>query len=419
MKLIHKTILYYILISLPLLIIAALCSYYLISNILREGTDESLWREKLNAEKQIQFLNGDQNKYLDLDSLSGISLVSNNQTGYAFFENTFFDKYEEENINYRILRSYFRYHDKNYLITIAKPTIEEEDLLEGLFSTFALIIGFLLLGFFLVNWILSKTVWKPFYKTLEKLNRYEVKNHPITNFESSGTKEFNQLNWSLNQMTDKIYSDYLQQKEFAENASHEMQTPLAVLKASIGLLIQSPNIKEMEMNHIQTIDNMVKKLSSLNKSLLLLSKIENHQFKDETPINLKDVIIKSLSNYQPLVDSKNILVNLDLTQDLILIKCNPVLTEVLVSNLIHNAIRHNLNGGNLKIKLRENELTISNSGEILRINENELFERFKKSDVVNESLGLGLSIVKSICDNFGFQINYSCLNELHTFTLKF
>lgn len=418
MKLISKTILYYILISLPLLFIAGFCSYYLISNELRDGTDEALWKEKLNAERQIILLREPQTLYLSIDSLSVISPVSTNESGYVFLETIIFDKLEKEDINFRILRSFFKFKNQNYLITVAKPTLEQDELMEGLFSAFALMIVFLLLAFFVVNWLLSKTLWKPFYKTLEQLNLYDIKNNSVTHFQSSSTKEFKQLNDSLNQMTDKIYADYLQQKEFTENASHEMQTPLAVIKANIGLLMQSPNLKEEEMNNIQAIDNTIKKLVSLNKALLLLSKIENHQFTEESPISMMETIQKVTDNYQDLMASKNISYLLHVKSDTKLI-CNQALADILVTNLVQNAIRHNQENGQISIELHEKQLIISNTGESLKIKQEELFERFKKNDASKESLGLGLSIVKSICNTCHFEIEYKFIKEFHTFIIKF
>lgn len=418
MKLISKTILYYLLVSLPLLFVAGLCSYYLISQELRDGTDEALWKEKLNAERQISLLKGPQTIYLSLDSLSSILPVDIDAIGTQYFEKIVYDKFEEENLNFRFLKSYYKSKNQNYEITVAKPTLEEDELMEGLFSSFALTIGILLLAFFIVNWLLSKALWRPFYKTLRQLNQYDIKNHTVAHFESSTTKEFKQLNESLNKMTDKIYEDYLQQKEFTENASHEMQTPLAVIKANIGLLMQSPNLKEEEMNQIQAIDNTVKKLSSLNKGLLLLSKIENHQFKDETEINLVETTKRILLNYHDLIDSKQLSLMLDFKSK-IKVNCNQDLIDILITNLIQNAIRHNQSNGTIKIETDSNTLTISNTGDPLTIKEDELFVRFKKNDASKESLGLGLSIVKSICDTYGFKISYLFNGIGHSFLIKF
>ena len=418
MKLITKTILYYLLISLPLLVISGICGYYLINKELRDGTDEALWKEKINAERQILLLKEPKIIYLSGDSLSIVMPAVSIKTGYLFSDTLVYDRYEEENLNYRLLKQYHVSNNQNYLITIAKPTLEEDELKEGLLSAFILMIGFLLVAFFIVNWLLSKTLWKPFYKTIDQLNTYDIKKHSITNFESSSTKEFQQLNETINQMTEKINRDFVQQKEFTENASHEMQTPLAVIKANISLLLQSDNIKEVEMSQLQAIDNTTKKLTSLNKALLLLSKIENQQFKDDTSVNLKETLLKIIDNYEVLIESKSITLQKQVIETIIL-NCNQSLLEILITNLIQNAIRHNTSNGDIIITTSVNSLTIANTGEPLTINESELFTRFKKNENSHESVGLGLSIVQSIANLYHFKIEYNYVNHLHTFTIIF
>lgn len=417
MKLISKTLIYYLLISLPLLVIAGLLSYFLIKAELSDGTDETLMSEKVNAQKLIHSLKDSKTIYLSSDSLSNIKLISG-KLNSGFIDTLIYDQEESENVAARMLRSYYDFNNNTYQITIVKTTMEEEELLEGILAAFALIIGFLIVSFVIVNWLLSKTLWNPFYKTLSELNKYEIKNHEQHKFAPEKTLEFNQLNAALNKMMEKIYSDYVQQKEFTENASHEMQTPLAVVKANLSLLMQSPHLKEDEMNRLQTIENTIKKLSSLNKALILLSKIENNQFSESEEIQVKSVVSKIADNFIDVIHSKNISLDLMLNQD-ISTKMNPTLAEILITNLLQNAIRHNTENGQIAIELKENSLIISNTGNPLTIPEEQLFMRFKKNDASKESLGLGLSIVNSIAKSYGFDINYSYINSLHYFKVVF
>ena len=418
MKLISKTILYYLLISIPLLVIAGFLSYYLIRSEVLDSTEEALWKEKINVEKLLRSQSETKQFYLSSDSLSSVRPTSFHKDGFLFSDSIIFDKYENEELNYHLLKSYFNLNNQTYLITIAKPTLETDDLMESLFKAFTIILSFLILAFFTVNWLLSKTLWKPFYKTLDELNKYDLKNYSNSKFTSSSTKEFNQLNTVLNKMMEKIYSDFLLQKEFTENASHEMQTPLAVIKANISLLMQSPNLKEEEMGQLQAIDNTTKKLASLNKALLLLAKIENNQFKENSEISIKDTVNKVITHFEDLLTAKNITIENKFGSDL-KVEMNPTLAEILITNLIQNAIRHNVNGGKIILELKNNLLTIANTGEALSINNDDLFVRFKKNDASKESIGLGLSIVKSITELNNFKINYTYQNSLHIFTIKF
>ncbi len=418
MKLITKTILYYLLISLPLLLIAGLFSYYIISKELKDGTDEALWKEKLNCEKQINLFNEPKTIYLSLDSLSSIKPTAYSKTNYTFNDTLIYDIFEKETLEYRILNSIYITKNKSYLITLAKPTLEEDELMEGLYSAFAIIVGFLLLAFFLLNWLISKIVWKPFHKTLEYLNTYDLKKNALTNFETSSTKEFQQLNNALQKMTEKAFSDYSQQKQFTENASHEMQTPLAIIKIALDNLFQSNNLKEEELIILQKIEASANKLSQLNKSLLLLTKIENNQFKEVVDINLNTLIIRLINDYQLIYETKNISVVTNFNQELNL-KLNPTLADLLFGNLINNAFKHNICNGKIKLIVENNSFTILNTGNELTFNANDLFHRFKKNDALSDSLGLGLAIVKSIADNYKLRINYTYFKQQHIFKLNF
>lgn len=418
MKLITKTILYYLLLSIPLLVIAGVFGYFSIKKEMSDATNEYLIKEKLNAEKLIKFQKSPAVIYLSTDSLSKASPVNFMRTGYVFADSIIYDKYEEEELNYRILKSYFNFNHQNYLIVVSKSTLEDDDLMESLLKVFVLIVALLTFAFFILSWILSKTIWKPFYKTMDHLNAYDIKDHQPFVFEKVSTMEFKKLNQTLEEMTNKIYSDYICQKEFTENAAHEMQTPLAVIKANVNLLMQSPHMGSDEMNQVQSIDNTVKKISSLNKALLLLSKIENNQFNEIKQISLPETVNSVLANYQELIEAKGIEVKKHSSENVEL-KMNPMLSEILISNLIQNAIRHNKPKGKINIDISDKHLLISNTGDPLTIDPSDLFVRFKKNDTSKDSLGLGLSIVESIVKLYGFKIEYHYNEGFHNFQLNF
>jgi two-component system OmpR family sensor kinase len=414
MKLITKTILYYLLICIPLLVIAAICSYFLINGELEESIDESLARELPVATRIIDSWKEPHTLYLSTDSLSFVRPVT--QEG---FKNNFSDTsifHQDEFESYRVLNSY--YHSKGiiYQVTICKTTIEKDELMEGLLSSFVLIILFLVTAFFIINWWLSQKLWKPFYQTLTELNTYDIKKHQRQTFTSAAIVEFDQLSKGLNKMTDKIHSDFMQLKEFTENASHEMQTPLAVAKASLSLLMQSSNLKEEEMDQLQILENTIKKLASLHKTLMLLAKIENNQYAANTIVYLKKTILNNLEQYADFIEARKIQLHLELDNEL-KTHMDPALADILISNLLQNAIRHNKNQGDIFIRSTVNTLSITNTGEPLTI-QKELFLRFKKEDATANSLGLGLAIAKSITSLYDFEINYSFASGLHTFTLK-
>ena len=418
MKLIHKTIIYYLLISIPLLLLAGVFSYNRIKTQLNEEIEESLAKEALHAESIAASFNQPHDMYLDFGNLSSIKISTAHQNFHSYTDTSVYSNFEQEVVPCKMIRSYVNCNGQTYLITIIKSTLEDDDLMESLFSSFLVIIAFLILAFFIVNWWISKKLWQPFYSTLSKLETYDIKQHHTYQFDKSSISEFSQLNSTLTKMTDKLYSDFLQQKEFTENASHEMQTPLAVVKANLSLLMQSPNLKEDEMNQLQSIENTVKKLTALNKALILLSKIENHQFNESVAVNFNDKIKSIIKHNQELVDNKNIALETKFDNELI-IPFNTTLADVLMTNLLQNAIRHNITDGSIYVEVKDMSITISNTGEPLSVPEDELFVRFKKNDASKDSLGLGLSIVKSIASLYNVNVSYHHSSNKHTFTLNF
>ncbi|MCX6296582.1 MAG: HAMP domain-containing sensor histidine kinase [Bacteroidetes bacterium] len=333
-----------------------------------------------------------------------------------FSDTMIYDRLEEEVLPYRVLKAIVSDGNSNFELTIRKSSIESDDLIESIIYPVLFLFLLLLTGFFIINWYVSKKLWRPFYQTLEQLERYKL-NENSNSFSNTPITEFSELNKTLNTMIDKIQSDFISQKQFIENASHEIQTPLAIIKAKIELLIQSKNLNESDMQLIQSIYNASNKLSSLNKALLLLSKIENNQFTNSETIEIEPLIEKTLGHFEDMVLLKNISIEKKYLSPVSL-SMDPVLADILISNLIQNAIRHNITNGSIIIKLSDNCISISNTSKSSVSNTDELFQRFKKNEGSAESIGLGLAIIKEICENYKIRLNYSCSNSIHTLQLN-
>jgi signal transduction histidine kinase len=253
---------------------------------------------------------------------------------------------------------------------------------------------------------------------LRKLQNYTVENTEPLALEPSGIDEFNDLQKSLEELTQRTKHAYLGQKEFAENASHEMQTPLAVLQGKLELLMQTAPLSETQAELIGDLADASQRMARLNKSLLLLAKIENKQFPANEKISLDNIIRHYIQQYEPQVLQKQLTLNYSFNSDTIL-DCNKTLLEILVDNLIGNAIRHNNLNGSIIITLQPGTLTIQNTGVDSKLNEQRIFSRFQKDSTDVNSLGLGLEIVKKICVLYNFKISYSKQEDLHTFLVFF
>ncbi len=263
----------------------------------------------------------------------------------------------------------------------------------------------------------SLVAWNVFYDTVKKINQYDINSHNEFTLKQSEVKEFDDLNRNLKAMTERIKKDYSNMKEYTENASHEMQTPLAIINSKMEILLQSDNLNEKQLKAVVDAYEASNRLSKLNKTLLLLAKIENRQFPDSKNVKPEELIKNQLENLEDLIVSKQLNVELHIEKS-IEIQMNSYLAEILLANLIKNAIRHNVVGGNLIIKADSNKICISNSGVEKEIDTSKLYERFHKNSSSPDSLGLGLAIVQKICEVYNFNINYSYQNQMHLFCIE-
>ena len=202
------------------------------------------------------------------------------------------------------------------------------------------------------------------------------------------------------------------EKQFTQNASHELQTPITVIKTSIESLLQSPNLSEENYHDIDTILRNTNKLSRINQALVLLSRIKSYHNVNVELVNINIVCDQLLSDFEPRLEFMDIRLTKEYNSEL-KINMNPTLAEILISNLINNAIKHNLNSGWLKVKIADNKFIISNPGKVLTKPAAEMFDRFTKDETNPDSLGLGLSIVKLICEYSNLDIGYYHSEGIH------
>jgi signal transduction histidine kinase len=263
----------------------------------------------------------------------------------------------------------------------------------------------------------SKRIWQPFQNTLEKLKTFDLTARQSVSFDKTDIKEFEELNQSLQKLTDKNISVYNQQKTFIENASHELQTPLAVLKSKLDLLLQNKDITSEQSEIVNAIGLPLSRVSRINKNLLLLAKIENNQFADKESIEVTEVVNETLELLTDYISAKQITIDKNLTEKLI-VTCNKTLLEILISNLLINAIVHNVDNGKINIDFSGRTITVSNTGKTALDNK-KIFDRFSVSSSETANSGLGLAIVKEICNRYDCYIHYTFENNLHSFSVRF
>ncbi|MBC7509834.1 MAG: HAMP domain-containing histidine kinase [Ferruginibacter sp.] len=306
---------------------------------------------------------------------------------------------------FQILTRKENFNGKIYQITTYVSSNEINHLIIKVFFTEAMILFLLLIAIVLLNKKSAGLLWQSFFFTVKKVNEFDItKNSSLILPFHTGTTEFDELNKVVNNLISNVNTAYHNQKQFVENASHEMQTPLAIIRSKLELLINQPNITEKSAFLLGDITEANDRLSQMNRTLLLLAKIENNQFPDTENIDVSQMlgdIVNNFKNYYdnfPKVDAQ--------IENDVMVNANRSLIEILISNLVKNAIEHNITEGQIKIHLSHTNLIIENTGLPLQVNAEELFERFKKGSHKTKTTGLGLALIRQICTLYHYPVSY-------------
>lgn len=419
MKLINKFILIYLTVTVIVLGVGGVFSFYIIKNeVDKELTFEFMERidrvtDLMEQGREFQTENdmeGDQNlivRKLDYEVEPRVE-VSDTLIWH--------DRLEQNEPNVKV-SAYRNISGKSYYISTYGAMIETDDITEAVIKTLLWILGLQVIGAIGIGFFVSGRLFRPFRNTLVRIGEFNLKDREPVEAEKTSVREFDDLNRFVEEMTTKVISDYRNLKEFAENASHELQTPLAIAKGKLELLAET-NLTEEQYKYVESLERSVKKLSKLSESLALLTKIENHEFDSDQPVNMSLLIRESLESFEEFIGLNRLTVETDIEDD-VKVEMHPVLADILWTNLFQNAIRHNIDEGEIAIRLTDEKLVISNTGKDPGIDPMQLFERFRKADQTSESIGLGLSIIKRIVDQSGGSIHYSYTDGWHRFEIDF
>ena len=304
-----------------------------------------------------------------------------------------------------------------YNITVTKSQQETEKLLRIIIIATVIMIAIILIINFIINRRILSTLWNPFYKTIQNIKAYRLSDQQPLQLQKTSIDEFTSLNESLNEMSARIYNDYDTLKRFTENASHEMQTPLAVIRSKTDVLLQGLDWKEKEMHQLQQIEDATQRLAKLHQSLLLLTKLENRQFPLNEEVNLTNIIKQKIKEREDVLEAKKISLHTNLQP--VTLSFHQHLAEILVSNLLNNAIRHTAANGAIDVELSNGMFSVSNTSLNGELDKNKVFQRFYKATDASEGTGLGLAIVKEICNVTNADIIYRYQNNRHQFIIRF
>lgn len=419
MRLLTKTTLYFLAALIPLLVGAGFFVYARFNSELNERMDQELITEEIQWIRYLQSQAEVGNTFILRTPEIIITPVNAQPEKYPSIETTTgYDAEEKRPQTFRQLKHIISVNNSVYLITIRKSQEQRTALVANITRILLLVFLVLFVITLLINWLVSQSIWKPFHRSLQMIRNAELQKMETMHFEETNIKEFNELNSSLNDMSSKIYNDYINMKEFTENAAHEMQTPVAVAHGKLELLLQDQRLDGKQAEYIVQASEALTQLKKINQSLLLLAKIDNHQYDTHEYISLSMVSNKYIRLFEEYINNKHLTVEIDVSENWML-KLHPLLADSLVSNLIGNAIKYNFTNGIIRITIRRNYFKISNTSNQGAINEKEIFMRFsRKKEHAESSTGLGLAIVKKICDTHNLQIHYHTVDGLHNFIIE-
>ncbi len=426
-KLLNKSLKTFAIYSFLVLVTSIPAYYFLIDTIWINELDENNELIANRTEKELNKLNlsDDElekslflwNKIQPHTTLKRIQFQSKTlKNNYTISRQNPYNKEKDVN-RFRGLQKTIKINNSYFLLNVETVIEESEETVWAIAQVTFMFFLLLIIGFLIINSRLSYQLWKPFRSTLSQLKSFQLNKQATIEFEKSDTIEFEELNVALLKLIEKNTTIFNSQKEFTENASHELQTPLALIKGKLDLLMQQQPLSKVQYEIIEEINIALTRVSRINKNLLLLAKIENHQFQEHNNTNISTIVSESVVVLNEHFESKNILFS-KLIDENIKIKGNTTLIEILVNNLILNAIKHSPKNAKIEMVLDKNGFLISNSGNTA-LNYIKLFNRFGSVTKNVSGSGLGLAIIKQICEVNQWKIDYSFKNNLHFFQIKF
>ncbi|OOG76566.1 histidine kinase dimerization/phospho-acceptor domain-containing protein [Algoriphagus sp. A40] len=335
----------------------------------------------------------------------------------SIYEVTKYNEYESEWDRFRGLQTVIRIDNKPYLLNIETNVEEAYETIFAIGLVTVLLYGLLVFGFIQLNRKISKSVWEPFDSTLTRLKSFDLSAGKELTFEPTDIEEFESLNHTISKLISENIGVYNQQKAFVANASHELQTPIALLKSKLEILFQDEKLSSDQSELVNAIQIPLARLTRVNKNLLLLARIDNSNFSDISEIDFAEKVEKSEELLQDYIGEKKL--NFQKSRKgKCVFKSSKFLAETLVNNLLSNAVRHTSANGEIGIEWDDNGFSFRNSGKE-RLNRDFLFKRFSISTTETTNSGLGLAIVKEICKQNGWEITYDFSDYFHIFSVRF
>ncbi|MBK9288085.1 MAG: HAMP domain-containing histidine kinase [Flavobacteriales bacterium] len=414
MKLLQRIVRYQLAVTVPMVVLGTVIGYAMVTALVKEEVDEQL---EVQAERIAAELQKGQRTF-NSNAPDVFIEVANGSMPAALFKDTImFNAAEQEDLPWRFGRVPVELPDgSRRVITVGRSLANTDEMTGAIALGLAALLAAMTLGNALLNRRLSRSLWRPFHHSLVQIQRFEVGGSQVPELPDTEVDEFTGLNRALSAMMVKLRADHTAQKRFTEQAAHELQTPLAIMQGKLDQLIQSPRLGEHEADLIAGIFQARERMGRMVSNMLLLARIGNQQF-PASPIDWPKLFNEQLQALQDLVEEKHLSIEISQGSHCNL-RLHPFLAELLVGNLLRNAVQHNVPNGTIRIFLNADGFTIENSGIPLVVPPSSLFDRFAKGDPSSSSTGLGLAMAQEIAVQNGMQLLYEHHGADHRLTVR-
>ena len=381
--------------------------------ILKDYSDNIIMRYLSDKELPERF-NGVYNTYF-IEDISAEEATASEAVEFGHAE--IFLQRQEDFSSSRTRSQIFQSADGAYhKLTVSLPTFEQEVLVEHVFLWTIILFAVLLISLVLLGILLLNYNMRPLYRLLKWIDKYEPGQPCETVPSDTDIVEFRKLASAVEAAVERFETQFEERKIFIGNASHELQTPLAVCSNRIEMLLNRPDLDEEIANELIKIHRSLSGLIRLNKTLLLLSKIENGQYSRTTEVNINDLVDESIQLNQEIYAHRNIDVKVMQEQHFVL-SIDEQMAQVLVGNLIKNAFVYSPTDCTIEVSFSCEGLVISNVGDA-PLDKEKVFRRFYQPTGRREgATGLGLALVYSVCISNGLAISYDYREGRHIFAI--
>ena len=422
MQFIYRIALRLTAVLLPLMAVWGALFYFTMVDEIRDEADDAL--EDYSAMIISRILSGEElpqgndgsNNSFEVHAVDSDYAATHPHLSYRD-ENIYIpDKREKEPA--RVLTSIFSDAEGQfYELMVMTPTFEKNDLFEAVLAWIVVLYVALLFIVLVVTMIIFRRSLQPLYDLLHWLDAYRPGGRPESVPNKSDVEEFRRLNVALQQAVDRSEELFERQSQFIGNASHELQTPLAIIGNRVEWLLDSPSITEEEAGELFKIQKTLSRAVRLNKTLLLLTKIDNGQFPESVEVDIVTALEEGVESYGDVYAAREVNFTHNLPAEL-KVTMNESLATTLISNLVKNAYVHTPQGGDAHIEIIGRTLRVSNTGGE-PLDKEHIFERFYQAARKEGSTGLGLALVAAVCRYYNLRLEYFFADGKHNFEVEF